>query len=83
MKTITTTCLECGDEFEKRKADYIRSEKLKRPHFCCRSCSVSNRNKNWSSEERKNTVIKLNVTPTIDVTNILRSDILFLKVDHF
>ena len=46
-------CKECGTEFEKRAADYNRSEKIGRPHFCSHSCSASHRNKHWPKEERK------------------------------
>lgn len=53
MKVVKVKCKECGDEFEKGLSEYQRSEKLERPHFCCRSCSASHRNRNWSLEERK------------------------------
>jgi hypothetical protein len=53
MKTTKVKCTECGTEFEKRNADYNRTERLGKRHFCNRSCSVSNRNKNWPLNERR------------------------------
>jgi hypothetical protein len=54
MKTTKVKCYTCGNEFEKRNADYNRTERLGQRHFCCLSCSVTTRNKELSPEERKN-----------------------------
>lgn len=48
MKTTKTICKYCNKEFEKRNADYNRTEKLKGNHFCSRSCCTSYSNKKYS-----------------------------------
>lgn len=50
MNTIKIICNECNVEFEKSLAEYTRSEKLNRQHFCSRACSTTHRNKNVSPE---------------------------------
>ncbi len=51
MKTVTVKCQECKNEFEKRKAEFTRSEKKGMKHFCSPSCSTTHRNKNLPVEE--------------------------------
>lgn len=53
MSTTKVKCAECGNEFEKRTADYNRSEKNGMRHFCSRSCSVTAGNKEMSPERRQ------------------------------
>lgn len=53
MKTTKVKCAECGNTFEKRNADYNRTEKAGSRHFCSRSCSVICGNKEMSPS-RKN-----------------------------
>lgn len=47
---IKVKCYECENEFDKSLAEYNRSKKINRPHFCSRSCSTIHRNKNLPSE---------------------------------
>jgi hypothetical protein len=53
MKTTKVKCAECGTEFKKRNADYNRTERLGKRHFCCISCCTSTRNRELTPEERK------------------------------
>jgi endogenous inhibitor of DNA gyrase (YacG/DUF329 family) len=52
MRTTKAKCAECGIEFEKRTADYNRTERIGERHFCSRSCSVIRGNKEMSPERR-------------------------------
>lgn len=45
MKTVKATCSNCGIEFEKRKADFDRTERRGLRHFCCRRCFIIRSNK--------------------------------------
>ena len=46
-------CAECQNEFEKRNADYNRTNRLGKRHFCSLSCSVIRENKEMSAMRRK------------------------------
>ena len=58
-----TLCAECRTEFEKRTADYNRTDKLGKKHFCSLKCSAIYRNKNLSDEQRKAAGRRLNSFP--------------------
>jgi hypothetical protein len=45
MKTVKVVCAGCGCEFDKRVADYNRTERRGARHFCSLSCSVAYSNK--------------------------------------
>lgn len=45
MRTTKVKCHTCGVKFRKRNADYNRTERLKKSHFCSLSCSASHGNK--------------------------------------
>jgi hypothetical protein len=53
MRITKVKCHECGNFFEKRNADYNRTERLGKRHFCSRSCSVICGNKEMSISRRK------------------------------
>lgn len=59
MNMIKVKCCECGIEFEKSRSEYNRSEKMKRSHFCSRSCSTSRQNKRVSPETRRKYCYKI------------------------
>ena len=54
MKTTTVNCNNCNIQFEKRNADYNRSQKLSKPHFCCRRCSIISSNQHLTKEQKVN-----------------------------
>lgn len=58
-----TLCDECKTEFEKRTADYNKTESLGKKHFCSLKCSAVNRNKNMTDEQRKEAGRRLNSVP--------------------
>jgi hypothetical protein len=45
MKIKILICAYCNKKFKRSLAEYKRSQKLKRPSYCCLSCSVSAGNK--------------------------------------
>lgn len=45
MKTVKVLCAGCSKKFDKRVADYNRTERRGGKHFCSLSCSVSVSNK--------------------------------------
>lgn len=49
MKTVKTRCANCGSEFEKRVADYNRTERRGKRHYCGLKCSATVRNKEFPS----------------------------------
>ena len=56
---IEVKCGNCGKTFSRRKAEYNRSERLGKRHFCGRTCAAINRNKEYPKERlRKESRIK-------------------------
>jgi len=47
------TCEECKQKFERRTAEYNRSERNHKPQFCSLACSSTHRNNSLSEEQRK------------------------------
>lgn len=56
-------CEECGLEFEKRTADYNRTESNGKKHFCSLKCSAIHRNKNMTEEQQQAAGRRLNSVP--------------------
>ena len=50
MKTVKVVCASCGNEFDKRVADYNRTEKRGRRHFCSLGCAAIVKNKEFPSD---------------------------------
>jgi len=65
MKTKKVNCENCGNEFEKLLKEYKRSEKLKRKHFCNRSCAMvyvnNHRPENYWKEQYKHQKKKFDI----------------------
>jgi len=54
MCFVDAVCEVCGKTFERREAEFKRSQRLGRPSFCSRSCSGKNPDRKrsmWSSSE--------------------------------
>jgi hypothetical protein len=49
-KKMKVRCFWCNKEFEKSLKEYNRSEKIGRRHFCSRSCSGRQKNKEYPSD---------------------------------
>lgn len=60
MATTTVKCFECKKYFEKRNADYNRTERLGKRHFCGSSCCVKNTHKNLPKDFWKNRITNIN-----------------------
>jgi hypothetical protein len=61
MSNTKVKCAECEIEFEKRTADYNRTERKGLRHFCSRSCSVITGNKEMPKERRRQCGEKIKV----------------------
>ena len=60
MATRLTICTECGKPFEKRTADFNRTERGGKGHFCNRACSVIWGNKHVKRAHRTDQLISGN-----------------------
>jgi len=69
MSTIKVICKECKIEFEKLKHHYNYAEKMKRLHFCSKSCWSTFTQKNLSEEQKKKRYERIKGYPPYDATD--------------